>query len=205
MSLQKAVAAFREWADSLPPDAEDSEWESSYAGWHELYAEAEDFISQSDYEDWRPGDKADLLYALARDNEDEILADALRRRPELLVAVAEDALAGGEYNARWQVAAMLGELTPLTAEVEALLMRFAADEDEYVRRRALLALAATGSGKTEQHALAAWASGEPSQRAAALTALHLVRSPLLQCHLDLAFEDGNPQLVSAALRVMAQP
>ena len=79
-------------ADSLPPDAEDSEWESSYAGWHELYAEAEDFISQSDYEDLCPGDKTDLLYALARDNEDEILADALRRRPELLVAVAEDAL-----------------------------------------------------------------------------------------------------------------
>lgn len=205
MSLRTAVAAFRRWADSLPSDATDSEWESSYEGWQELYTEAETFISQSDYEDWSPGDKQDLLYALARDNEDEILADALRRHPELLVAVAEDALADGESNARWQVAAMLGELTPLTAGIEMLLLRFVVDEDEYVRRRALLALAALGSGKTEQYALAAWAGGEPSQRAAALTALHLVRSAKLQRYLDLAFEDGRPPLVSAALRVMAQP
>jgi hypothetical protein len=205
MSLRTAVAAFRRWADSLPPDAADTEWERSYERWHELYAEAEAFISQSDYEDWSPGDKQDLLYALARDNEDEILADALRRRPELLVAVAEDALACGDSNARWQIAAMLGELTPLTAEIETLLVRFAVDDDEYVRRRALLALAAIGSGKTEQYALAAWTTGEISARAAALAALHLARSALLSRHLDLAFEDGRTPLVTAALRVMAQP
>jgi len=182
-----------------------AEWESSYERWHELYAEAEAFIAEGDYERWSAEDKRDLLYVLARDNEDEIVADALRRRPEVLVAVAQDALSFGEPDARWQIASMLGELAPLTAEVEALLARFAGDEHEYVRRRAFLALAAIGSDLTQEHALRAWASGATAQRVAALTALHLVRSPLLRRYLDLAFEDGRAPLVTAALRIVAEP
>lgn len=209
MSLRTAVADFRTWAENVPASQRSGEWECHYERWHELYAETEAFIEESEHEDWSPADKRDLLYVLARDNEDGIIADALRRRPEMLVAAARDALSAassdeGDFDARWQLAAMLGELGVLTSEIEALLLRFVADEHEYVRRHALLALASIGSRKTERHAVAAWDSGEIGQRIAALAALHQVGSALLQRYLDLAFEDGTPPLVTAAFNVMAR-
>lgn len=83
-------------------------------------------------------------------------------------------------------------------------MLFVADEHEYVRRRALGALARIGSRQTEAEAARIWATDDPCQvwaRMQCLWALQRVASPELERYLRLAESDASHHLRAFAERV----
>ncbi len=76
-----------------------------------------------------------LLYALARDNEDEHVLETLEQFPAIAAQIADAAVTFSDPDARWQAAVLAGRIG-----LVAVLLRFLDDEAEYVRRRAGFAL-----------------------------------------------------------------
>jgi hypothetical protein len=208
------VGRFRAWAGSDPPATRsqeqplyhaDGEWECDYPHWPELYAAVIEHVAASPPEVWLDEQLQAVLYALARDNEDEHLGEEIRlRHPTTLIALAKTALLGGEFDARWQLADQLGHLDHHLGDVEGLLLAFVRDEDEYVRRRALKSLARIGSPSAEQLALEAWDRLDEHQewaRMMVLDCLHRIRSPHLEHLLAEAERDERQHLRGFAGRL----
>ena len=76
-----------------------------------------------------------LLYAMARDNEDEHVLETLEQFPGIAKQVAQAALTFPDIDARWQAAVLAGRIG-----AAATVRRFLDDRAEYVRRRAGFAL-----------------------------------------------------------------
>ncbi|TWA94343.1 HEAT repeat domain-containing protein [Bradyrhizobium stylosanthis] len=196
--LVEAVTAFRNWADCYPVNQRSGEWECDYDEWRSITSAFAAFLDSSDPELWNASTTEMLLYILARDNEMEMLKRELITRPGYLLALARAALHSTERDARWQLADALGSVELTAGEVEPLLAQLFHDGDEYVSRRALLALARRRSNEAEPLAVRAWCTEHEYQRMAALEALSACRSPLLQSYLDLAESDGRQYLVNFA-------
>lgn len=198
------VARFRSWAEKRMP-ADSGGWETEYPEWPSLYAAVLAFVESRPSVDWSDDELESILYAIARDNEDEhIVSEMQLRFPEVLSRLAAIACDRGEWNARWQLAHELGAIARPGGADERVLLRFATDEHEYVRRRALGALAQMGSGAVERLALEAWDRDDPHQewsRMAALGALHAVQSPKLLDLLRAAEEEPRPHLRAFAGRL----
>ncbi len=163
--LMVEIGRFRRWAGSDPPATRsreeplhhaDAEWECDYPHWGELYDAVMAHVAAGPVESWSDEQLQAVLYALARDNEDEILAEGIRtRHPATLIALARISVMHGEHDAKWQLADQLGRIEhPPAGEVERLLLVFAQDEHEYTRRRALQSLARINSSAAE------WLAGE---------------------------------------------
>ncbi|MEO6810194.1 MAG: HEAT repeat domain-containing protein [Isosphaeraceae bacterium] len=205
--LMAEVGRFRTWAGNDPPttlsrerqrDHADGEWECDYPHWTELYAAVMEHVAASPPEVWSDEPLQAILYALARDNEDEILGEEIRlRHPETLIALAKAALVAGEFDARWQLADQLGQLDRDLGDVERLLLALVRNEDEYVRRRALKSLARVGSSAAERLALEAWNRPDEHQewaRMGALDCLRRIDSPHLEHLLAEAERDERQHL-----------
>ena len=174
---------------------------SAYGGWWSgIVPAAKQFIETSVFLNWSSTDVDDLLFAIARDSADH-LVELVAQDSERLLTLSEHALVSGEPDARWPLAVVLGALRSRQAEAEALLVRFANDPEEYVSRRALLALAALKSSVVPTLAERAWKTGHEYQRIAALAALKEVGSDLLPRYLAEAHKDGRPYLVQNARRL----
>jgi len=197
--LREEVAKFKAWAAVAFPEDQHGEWETEYEEWDGLYNAATCVLRQDAA--WTDEEINLLLYAVARDNETELLAGQVPNDRLLLFARA--ALISEERDAKWQLVIRLPQLS-WNAEIEELLLLFAADESEYVRRRAMLALADCKSVHAERLAEAAWETGEQYQRIAALHALHKVNSGLLQGYLQLADKDGRQFVVKNAQDIRQQ-
>ncbi len=132
-TFPEALNRFKHWAETRDPSAalySPSEWECDYLHWDEIYeAVAEFFKSEID-----PAMYDDILYTLARDNEDEVVLDMLAGHPALALQLAKHTLTSPELEARWQMAVVLGRIPG--DESKALLIRYLDDPEEYVRRRA---------------------------------------------------------------------
>ncbi len=145
--LAQEVAKFRQWAmlrlgpDHAPGAFEHgAEWECDYPDWQALYSAVEACLcSKTSGTNLLTEDERELLlYALARDNEGEVILELLVRFPEESLQLARAALNYPDMDARWQVAVLLGHLKG--AEAVSLLQQFLKDDAEYVRRRAGAAL-----------------------------------------------------------------
>jgi HEAT repeat protein len=196
VSLAQEIQRFVGWAGERSGNTP-GDWETYYPHWEELYKAAREFL-RVPVNEWDDQAKQMLLFVLARDNEGEVLSSELS--DQQVIALAKASLRSHETNAKWQLAHRLGE-NPCRPETEQLLSDFAADASEYVRRRALLALAECGSGRTEQVAAGAWESADEYQRIAALHSLWKVNSPQLEKYLRLAEEDGRTYLAEKAKRI----
>ncbi len=196
--LRGEVARFRAWADTYPVEQRSGEWEVHYNGWEELNEAFIAFVSSTSCADWDAETSEMVLYAIARDNEIEWLIEHLAQNPGNLLCLAERALESDMWEAKWQIAVALGDLKSRRTEAESLLLRFAHDEDEYVSRRALLALSDLNSSHVEDLVASAWDTGEEYQRIAVLCALHQVGSPLLKVYAKLAEADGRESLAKYA-------
>jgi len=75
------------------------------------------------------------------------------------------------------------------------------DEDEYVKRCALISLGELKSSKSESLAERAWHTGHEYQRMAALEVLDKISSSKLAIYLKEAMEDGRPHLVKTARKI----
>ncbi|MGY8634826.1 HEAT repeat domain-containing protein [Bradyrhizobium sp. 14AA] len=202
--LAEAVSAFRNWADCYPVGERSGEWECDYDQWPSITSAFTAFLDSGVPQRWNASVIEMLLYILARDNEMEMLKEELITRPAHLVVLARAALRSTEQDARWQLADALGSIELPANEVEPLLVQLFHDRDEYVSRRALLALARRQTSEAEALALRAWSTEHEYQRMAALEALFACRSPLLQSHLDLAERDGRQHLVNAANKLRSK-
>jgi HEAT repeat protein len=144
--LAKEVAKFRQWAIMRQsPDYRrkdyshgDAEWESDYPDWQAIYTAVERLLESAANSKLSGEETEVLLYALARDNEDERILETLQMLPALALQVAHAALTHSDADARWQAAVLLGRIG--TPEAVSLLRAFLADDAEYVRRRAGFAL-----------------------------------------------------------------
>jgi hypothetical protein len=143
--LAEEVAKFREWAThrlspDYPPDQclHGAEWECDYPRWQDIYAAVERILDAAVDRCLTAEETELLLYALARDNEDEHIMETFEQFPTLALQLARSSLSYSEEDARWQAAVLLGRLG--TPDAIALLKRFVTDDSEYVRRRAGFAL-----------------------------------------------------------------
>jgi hypothetical protein len=138
-SLSEEVRRFRQWQDAGAPDVlglgHGAEWESNYPHWELLYQavlqrlETPAKLSESE--------KGELLYVLARDSEDEEVAEMLARSPAVVEQLIPTVFDYPDPDARWQFAMMLP--VALGEDAAEHLARFSRDDNEYVRRRALAA------------------------------------------------------------------
>ena len=201
--LHDEVRRFKEWATVIPLNARSGEWECDYPDWQRFRAAAKYLIETVPAVNWTKAVTDDFLYALARDNEIEDIAAQFLGRSDALLVLAARAIHSVEVDAKWQIAAKLGELHEHKREAEALLIKFVQDDDEYVCRRALLALSQLKSALTESFAERAWQTGHEYQRIAALWALKDAASSKLNDYLQRAEEDGRKYLVGNAMEIRA--
>ena len=117
------------------------------------------------------------------------------------MALARAGTGSAERDARWQLAAALGNVEPDEGGVVPLLETYVADGDEYVSRRALLALGQIKAPIAESLAQRAWDTKHEYQRMAALDVFHRLGSPLLSSYLDLAEQDGRQYLCGYAKKL----
>ena len=196
--FEHAVAEFRAWAASYPEAERSAEWEIDYDHWPDLWSAAAAFLDSSEPRRWDRSIVELLLYVLARDNETEDLKRELVGRPEHLLALARAGTGSAERDARWQLAAALGCVEADEGEVVPLLEAYTAADDEYVSRRALIALGRRKAPVAERLAQRAWDTGHEYQRMAALGVFHALGSPLLPSYLELAEQDGRQYLAGFA-------
>jgi hypothetical protein len=139
--LTREVRRFKTWAKSGAPDVlrighDRGEWECNYPHWQELYETTEALLAQPRLIDEESTEL--LLYVLARDNEDERIADELRHAPLALSKILHRALTYPDPDARWQIAMILP--AAMGEAARELLDQLCKDTHEYVRRRATFAL-----------------------------------------------------------------
>ncbi|MET8150148.1 HEAT repeat domain-containing protein [Actinoplanes sp. NPDC049668] len=144
-SFVDELRRFRVWIDRGAPDVlglgHGREWECNYPHWDELWDAArrhiETSVELSDLE------RRELLYVLARDNEDEEIAEMLSASPRVVEQLLPLALEYPDPDARWQIAMIL----PAALGDRAIepLRQLAQDDDEYVRGRARAALSSLDS------------------------------------------------------------
>jgi HEAT repeat protein len=201
-SFRFEVALFRVWANSLPAAERRGEWEERYERGNTFRKEAMLFLETGDWTTWTEEVIEDVLYAIARDNEEENLIYIVAEAPECLLMLALVSVAKGERDARWQFADFLGEVFVGEPRAEEILLLLLRDDDEYVRRRALRSLARVGSTQTEHYCKIAWDSGNQYQRMMALEALHIIRSELLSTYLAQAMADSSTYLPGYARELL---
>lgn len=203
LRIKREEARFCRWASGYPVEDRSGEWECAYPDWPSIYTAVKDVLSREDALG-HLGDSGieSILYLLARDNECEIIAKALAENPEILIALAHAALQASERDSKWQIASRLRNIQVLPHDAEALLLKFVEDDDEYVRRHALLALGDMRSSRTEDLAQKAWESDDEYQRIAALWALKAYGSHQLPVLVAAAMEDGRKYLVHNARKML---
>ena len=198
MSFTRDVRDLRRWTAEVPPEAKGGEWESEYPNWPSVWKSSVRFVLRRPVASWSGTQLEDFLFALARDNEDETISDGVAKDPETLIALSVAAIRQGEPDAKWQLAARLGEMGTLRDRAIQLLVLLVEDPDEYVRRRALLALSALRAPQAEESAERAWDSGLQYQRIAALHVLAEIGSAKLPAYVAEARTDGRDFVLKAA-------
>ncbi len=191
MSLAGEVERFKMWASTIPVYESSTEWECDYPKWPALYSAVFDILNTS-YVHWSEKVIKDILYAVARDNECNIIIEKIGDNKALLLFLAQYARNSEEKDAKWQFAEALGELPEDCREMaEVSLLILVKDQDEYVSRRALIALGRINSSQAEVFAERAWNSGLEYQKIASLSVFNEMSSPRLTQFLDMAAQDES--------------
>jgi hypothetical protein len=200
--LHQEVTKFREWVSSveyLNSETLNAEDGCIYSEWWHLFEIILTFLTTSINDHWTDQEVDDILYVMSWDNECEDLADEIEENSDVLIKLANLALNSSEDDAKWQLADRLGNLSNEPAEL--LLLKFVKDEDEYVRRRALVALGRMQSPHAEALAEKSWDTGEEYQRIAALWVLKDITSSKLAAYLQKAIEDGRHIVITNARQI----
>lgn len=190
---------FRKWASTV--SGKFGEWECNYERWQEMYSTFISYLQRCSPTQVTKSEISDLIYAIARDNEDERLISLLSERPAWFKALLVHIFDCDEPDAKWQFADVLGNNILQFPETESALLRLINDKNEYVTRRALHSLGKIGSKHAEALCERAWNSDHEYQRMMALTVLKEIGSKKLQKYLVLAEEDGRKYIVLTAEKI----
>jgi hypothetical protein len=148
-TLRDEIDRFKAWTP--PTDRRHGEWECDYKHWPQLLSAAITAIDQHAGRELSPDVADDLLYVLGRDNESESVREHLVQNPDVLSALAKYATESLDADAKWQIAVSFADAKlPDGAE---LIRPFLNDEDEYVRRRSLMAYASFAPREAEEIAI----------------------------------------------------
>lgn len=210
-TLESEITKFQAWADTLSDDDRLEEaWEGGYREWRTLHRAFAEFVSATSCVHWTTEMIHLLLYALARDEDTGYLARMIAQNPENLLCLAEHAVKGVEPYAKYQLAAAIGRLKLRSPRAESILLQFAHDEDDYVRRWGLMSLANIGSPRVLELVSAAWntwdehmGAWDEHMRIGVLYALRTINAPQLEDYLAQADLDGREYLVAFANKIRA--
>lgn len=195
MSLEAEVARFRQWAATLADADRTGDWEAGYPFWQPLWRATDAALSQPELSE---AEAEMVLLVIARDREEQWTLEKLKfpdARHNILLA--EAALRYPDRDARWQIVDLLETMGG--PETHELLRGFARDEDEYVRRRAVPAVAKFDPGLAERLALEGLTSRDPHSRLMAFRVLFDLGSAELPAAIEALRDDEN-DLVKRAVR-----
>ncbi|MEL7305595.1 MAG: HEAT repeat domain-containing protein [Myxococcota bacterium] len=196
--FRQLVEEFRAWAKVHPKRC--GEWECEWDHWDLLYPEIQPILLRTPAE-LSEAELDAILYVLARDNEAQQVQMLLEANPSLLLSLASRSLSESDPDARWQLADSLARVRG--AESAALLESFASDSDEYVRRRALSAMAHSSHINTEHYATEAFDSGTEYSQLTALHALQQIQSSKLTGIAQNALEAKSELVRQRAAEVLS--
>ena len=187
MNLSDLVQDWKRW--SATADRPWDGWETLYPRWSDEVVPA---ITEALSEPIGNSDAEAILFFLGRDNECEHVLDMLSENPKYSERVAVEAIDHPDQEVRWQIAVVLGQIA--TGGTLDALIRMLADPDEYVRRRALLAVRDHRSQVAEETALSWLNSEHEYSRMVALDTLAEVKSRALLDAIQ-ALEDDPSSVV----------
>ena len=207
--LEQAIK-FHQWQEATYPGKTSEElggeWEVDYPYWNDTYSAFCHVLTQMDAETADSGLLDEMVYLIARDNEAEGFIQETTSHPQWFECLCRRAAASNESEAKWQFAAYLPKC-PCRQEVKDMILDFAKDPNEYVSRRALLAMPALRPDCVEQFAPLFWERNcyspelQEYQRIAVLVSLDAIHSDLLPQYLEWAKQDGRRYLLEHAERI----
>ena len=207
--LEQAIK-FHQWQEATYPGKTSEElggeWEVDYPYWNDTYSAFCHVLTQMDAETADSVLLDEMVYLIARANEAEGLIQETTSHPKWFECLCRRAAASNESEAKWQFAAYLPEC-PCSQEVKDMILNFAKDPNEYVSRRALLAMPALRPDCVDQFAPLFWERNcyslelQEYQRIAVLVSLDTIHSGLLPQYLEQAKQDGRRYLLEHAKRI----
>jgi len=198
LPIEEEAERLRAWlADPRPAEgsAEAERDADDYPAWERVYA-AVNGLLRVPPPAWNAEQCAALVYVVGRDHLAMQVIDIVTSDQEAFLTFAGAAARSEDDDAKWQAAAYLPTF-PDAPGIESMLLGLVGDGDEYVERRALLALAELGSAHTERLAVEHWRAHESDDehaRIGALAALEQIGSRLCDEYVRLALADGRPYL-----------
>ena len=185
--FESEVEKFRLWA---PPHKDTyGEWEEDYDNWSELVSATELLINSGSYNNPDQSLTDDLLYAIARDNECGRISDILEDNLVLLEYLTIHGVKSNEWHAKWQLAVLVGESTLKNAAE--LIRPYLTDNEEYVRRRSLMAITPHSPEEAEAIALRQISDEYEYTRIVSIHVLFEVSSTELNYYLNILKNDPN--------------
>ena len=208
--LLEQVGKFHQWQEITYPGKTTEEiggaWEVDYPAWNDIFDAFCHVLTQMDAETADSVLLDEMVYLIARDNEAEGFIQETTSHPQWFECLCRRAAASNESEAKWQFAAYLPECS-CSQEVRDIILDFAKDPNEYVSRRALLAMPALRPDCVEQFAPLFWERNcyspelQEYQRIAVLVSLDAIHSDLLPQYLERAKQDGRSYLLEHAKRI----
>lgn len=172
--LDEQVNTFWRWSKTVK---QESEWVTLYPNWELLNTIFNSLLDTTSYFDWDQRTINNLLYIIGRDNECELLIQKVAEYPKSILFLGKEGLSSSDADTKWQLAHYLTHAKSLQPETEEVILKYFKDQNEYVRRRALLSLGILKSKYAEQCALESWRTGLKYQKLAALEVLKQIGSP----------------------------
>ena len=207
--LEQAIK-FHQWQEATYPGKTSEElggeWEVDYPYWNDTYSAFCHVLTQTDAETADSVLLDKMVYLIARANEAEGFIQETTSHPKWFECLCRRAATSNENEAKWQFAAYLPECS-CSQKVRDIILDFAKDPNEYVSRRALLAMPALRPDCVEQFAPLFWERNcyspelQEYQRIAVLVSLDAIHSDLLPQYLEQAKQDGRRYLLEHAKRI----
>ena len=208
--LLKQAEKFHQWQEITYPGKTTEEiggvWEVDYPAWNDIFDAFCHVLTDLEAGQAEEQLLAEMLYLIARDNEGEGLIQRTAQHPAWFEVLCRCAVKSSESEAKWQFAAYLPECS-CSQKVRDIILDFAKEPNEYVSRRALLAMPALRPDCVEQFASLFWERNcyspelQEYQRIAVLVSLDAIHSNLLPQYLDRAKQDGRNYLLKHAERI----
>ena len=157
--LLKQAIKFHQWQEATYPGKTSEElggeWEVDYPYWNDTYSAFCHMLTQMDAETADSVLLDEMVYLIARAYEAEGFIQETTSHPQWFECLCRRAAASNENEAKWQFAAYLPECS-CSQKVRDIILDFAKDPNEYVSRRALLAMPALRPDCVEQFAPLFW-------------------------------------------------
>ena len=208
--LLEQVGKFHQWQEITYPGKTTEEiggaWEVDYPAWNDIFDAFCHVLTQMNAEMADSVLLDEMVYLIARANEAEGFIQETTSHPQWFECLCRRAAASNENEAKWQFAAYLPECS-CSQKVRDIILDFAKDPNEYVSRRALLAMPALRPDCVEQFAPLFWERNcyslelQEYQRIAVLVSLDAIHSDLLPQYLERAKQDGRSYLLEHAKRI----